>query len=246
MSLYFNDIFRERESNDNHIWLLKLDRIIENHVSLDTLFYRDKPKKRFDLSRLINKYRYMWRAIFGILLFLITFIVVGLLGYFLTEVIEHWLISLSVLAIVSVSCFVMVKFLIPFIKRKYKHHRRLSLMYQLFNLPVHNKDGTTFQFLGAYLDIGYSTLDELIFVLPPDSIGFNRFGANMMSDFYFHSVDNHPDRFTHDDIVSLLDIVTTVFKQQYVTKLTDETVYAIEEMRRIRDKNDVFKRGVGD
>ena len=67
----------------------------------------------------------------------------------------------------------------------------------------------------------------------------------MMSDFYFHSVDDHPDRFTHDDIVNLLDIVTTVFKQQYVTKLTDEMVYAIEEMRRIRDKNDVFKRERG-
>lgn len=242
MSLYFDDIFRERDNDDNHIWSLKLNRMVEDYVSLDTLLYRDKPKKRFNLSRLIDKYRGVWKMIIGVSMLPLAIIGVALLGYFLTEVIEHWLLSLTIFLIISVSSFVIVKYINPYIKRKRDDRRRLDLMYQVFNLPVHDKDGATFQFLGAYLDVGYSTANELIFVLPPDSIRFSRFGTNMMFDLYFHSVDEHPDRFTRDDVVSLFDMVMTVNRQHYMTKLTGNTMHAIKEMRRIRDKNERFKR----
>ena len=132
------------------------------------------------------------------------------------------------------------------IKNVRYQRKQKKLLYQLFNLPVYSEFYEDFQFLGAYLNIEKTSQKQgqLVFDIPDDRLSIDYFNYSIGEDSLMKPVQKHRDRFTKDDIKTIMSVVKAIAEYHGNEQMFIETQQQIDELRRIREKNG-NRSGVG-
>lgn len=132
------------------------------------------------------------------------------------------------------------------IKNVRYQRKQKKLLYQLFNLPVYSEFYENFQFLGAYLNIEKTSQKQgqLVFDIPDDRLSIDYFEYSIGEDSLMKPVQKHEDRFTKNDIKTMMSVVKSIAEYHGNEQMFIETQQRIDELRRIREKNG-NRSGVG-